>query len=44
MTFNKFVLVSGDDEIGAPCNAVELRKFISKESLPPHAWPMFEDL
>ncbi len=44
VTFNKIVLVTGDDQIGSPCNAKELQKFISKESLPKHSWPMYEDL
>ena len=44
VTFNKIILVTGDDQIGSPCNAKELRKYITKESLPEHSWPMYQDL
>ena len=44
VTFNKFILVTGDDQIGSPCNAKELQKYVSKDCLPEHSWPMYEDL
>merc|ERR1712232_979928 len=43
-TAAKLCLISGPDHMGAPAPVAELRKFVTKESLPKDAWDMHADL